>query len=90
MSFSRVAKMASLPTRDAPPPLSSLSPRTTPSADYDRNGRLGLIELTRVIELYNTRSGTSRTGEYSVIEGSEDGFTPGSGISTLPAQVPAP
>jgi hypothetical protein len=60
------------------------------SADYDRNGRLGLIELTRVIELYNTRSGTSRTGEYSVQEGTEDGFAPGSGITTPKAQIPAP
>ncbi len=47
------------------------------SADTDRNGKLGLLELTRVIELYNTRSGTTRTGQYHVQSGTEDGFAPG-------------
>ncbi len=47
------------------------------AADSDRNGRIGLVELTRVIELYNYRVGTSRTGEYHVQAGSEDGFNPG-------------
>jgi hypothetical protein len=47
------------------------------SADTNRDGRIGLLELTRVIELYNYRSGTSRTGQYHVQEGTEDGFAPG-------------
>jgi hypothetical protein len=47
------------------------------SADSDRDGRIGLIELTRVIELYNTRSGTARTGDYHAAGGTEDGFAPG-------------
>jgi hypothetical protein len=47
------------------------------SADTNRDGFLNLLELTRVIELYNTRSGTSRTGQYHVQNGSEDGFGPG-------------
>lgn len=47
------------------------------SADSDRDGRLTLVELTRVIELYNTRSGTTRTGQYHVQAGTEDGFAPG-------------
>jgi hypothetical protein len=51
------------------------------SADTDGNGRIGLIELTRVIELFNTRNGTSRTGRYSVATTSEDGFAP-DGVST--------
>jgi hypothetical protein len=38
---------------------------------------LSLAELTRVIELYNYRSGTVRTGQYHVLAGSEDGFAPG-------------
>ncbi|MFM1749317.1 MAG: hypothetical protein RLZZ188_2983 [Verrucomicrobiota bacterium] len=47
------------------------------SADTDRDGKLSLMELTRVIELYNTRSGTTRTGEYRESDGTEDGFAPG-------------
>jgi hypothetical protein len=44
------------------------------SADTNRDYRLGLLELTRVIELYNTRNGTSRTGCYKIEDGSEDGY----------------
>jgi hypothetical protein len=47
------------------------------SGDTNRDGRIGLLELTRVIELYNTRSGGSRTGQYKVRAGTEDGFDPG-------------
>jgi hypothetical protein len=47
------------------------------SADSNRDGRLRLVELTRVIELFNTRFGTTRTGAYRVLAGSEDGFAPG-------------
>ena len=47
------------------------------SADTNRDARLSLVELTRVIELFNTRSGTARTGEYHVLAGTEDGFAPG-------------
>ena len=42
-----------------------------------RDGAIDLFELTRVIELYNTRSGTVRTGAYHVQAGSEDGFAAG-------------
>lgn len=42
-----------------------------------RDGGLNLLELTRVIELYNYRSGTVRTGQYHVQAGTEDGFAPG-------------
>jgi Immunoglobulin domain len=46
------------------------------SADTNRDFRLSLVELLRVIELYNTRNGTVRTGAYSVDAGNlEDGFT---------------
>ncbi len=48
------------------------------SADTNRDARLNLVELTRVIELYNTRSTASgspvRTGAYRVQQGTEDGF----------------
>jgi hypothetical protein len=47
------------------------------AADTSRDGKLNLIELTRVIELYNFRSGTIRTGQYHVQAGTEDGFAPG-------------
>jgi hypothetical protein len=47
------------------------------SADSNRDGRIGLLELTRVIELYNYRAGTGRTGQYRVQAGTEDGFDPG-------------
>jgi hypothetical protein len=47
------------------------------SADSDRNGRLSLSELTRVIELYNYRVGTIRTGDYHVHPDSEDGYNSG-------------
>ena len=47
------------------------------SADTDLDGKLSLMELTRVIELYNARSGTTRTGDYRESEGTEDGFAPG-------------
>lgn len=44
------------------------------SADTTRDGRLNLVELTRVIELYNVRAGTVRTGLYKIQPGTEDGF----------------
>ena len=47
------------------------------SADTNRDGQIGLIELTRVIELYNYRAATVRTGHYHVQSGTEDGFAPG-------------
>jgi hypothetical protein len=49
------------------------------SADSNRDGKISLTELTRVIELYNYRSGTTRTGEYkpAPAAGTEDGFAPG-------------
>ncbi len=49
------------------------------SADSNRNGELSLTELLRVIELYNTRAGTTRTGRYHVSPGTEDGFASGPG-----------
>jgi hypothetical protein len=46
------------------------------SADYNRDGRIDADELLRVIELFNSRSGTVRTGAYRVEAGTEDGFAP--------------
>ena len=46
------------------------------SADTDANGRLSLFELTRVIELYNARNGSVRTGAYQLDATTEDGFAP--------------
>ena len=47
------------------------------SADSNRNATISLFELTRVIELFNARAGTARTGAYHAFSGSEDGFEPG-------------
>jgi hypothetical protein len=48
------------------------------SGDTNTDARLGLIELTRVIELFNARIGTTRTGAYRVATTpTEDGFAPG-------------
>lgn len=47
------------------------------AADSNRDGKVSLVELTRVIELYNYRSGTTRTGQYKPQSGTEDGFAPG-------------
>jgi hypothetical protein len=47
------------------------------SADQNRDGIISLLELTRVIELYNYRSGTARTGQFHLQAGTEDGFAPG-------------
>jgi uncharacterized delta-60 repeat protein len=56
------------------------STTTTPTrfhaADMNRDGQIGLSELLRVIELYNTRSGTTRTGRYRVQPDTADGFSP--------------
>ena len=46
-------------------------------ADTNQDGVIGLFELTRLIELYNTRNGTVRTGKYRTQGGTEDGFAPG-------------
>lgn len=57
------------------------------SADTNRDRRLSLLELTRVIELYATRSGSVRTGSYSVQPSGEDGFAPAPerAVGTRPA-----
>ena len=52
------------------------------TADTDHNWAISLLELTRVIELYNYRSGGQRTGEYHAVAGTEDGFGPGPGSHT--------
>lgn len=46
-------------------------------ADVDHDGKLSLGELLRVIELYNTRAGSVRTGAYHPLAGTSDGFGPG-------------
>lgn len=49
------------------------------SSDYDpADGSISLFELLRIIELYNYRNGSVRTGEYHIETGTEDGFAPGS------------
>jgi hypothetical protein len=55
------------------------------SADEGHAGTIDLSNLTRVIELYNTRSGSIRTGCYLTDESSEDGFNPDTSRSTSAA-----
>jgi hypothetical protein len=73
-----------------PDPLNIEAGATLHSADLDQNLQLNLSELLRVIELYNTRFGTSRTGRYQADQGSSDGFAPdatsGSGEPTTLTQ----
>jgi uncharacterized delta-60 repeat protein len=52
------------------------------SADTNRDGRIDVSELSRVILLYNfVRNGT-RTGEYHPEVGTDDGFAPGAATSS--------
>jgi photosystem II stability/assembly factor-like uncharacterized protein len=62
---------ASAPSRTA------AAPATPHTADTNADGRLSLMELTRVIELFNTRSGTTRHGLYRSDATTIDGFAPG-------------
>ncbi|MBI4657250.1 MAG: hypothetical protein HY735_00115, partial [Verrucomicrobia bacterium] len=47
------------------------------SADTDKNWKIALTEVLRVIGLFNYRSGTTRTGEYHEQAGTVDGYAPG-------------
>ena len=74
----------------APDPLPVPEGPAYHSADINRDRKLSLLELTRVIELYSTRYGTARSGGYSVQPSGEDGFAPaperpGSAKTTLSA-----
>jgi hypothetical protein len=61
-----------------------VSPAVTHSADSNRDGKISLLELTRVIELYNTRNGTIRTGCYAVAQSvTEDGYSIDFGRNSL-------
>ncbi len=62
------------------------------TADTDGDGKISLFELLRVIQLYNTRSNTVRSGAYRVDPAGEDGFAPDftrSGTATLPSYCSA-
>lgn len=52
-----------------------VAPAPLHAADTDGDLRLSLFELTRVIELYNARNGTVRTGAYLLQSDTEDGFS---------------
>lgn len=52
------------------------------AADPDSNWHISLLELTRVIEIYNTMNGASRTGVYHTQAGTEDGYATGAGTIT--------
>jgi len=52
------------------------------SADVNRDGVISFTEFNRVLELYNYRSGTTRTGEYHEDETTYSGYAPGPGSIT--------
>ncbi len=66
-SLTRTATPAALPLGSA---------RRYHSVDTNRDMRISLFELLRIIELYNVRAGTVRTGRYADAPGSEDSFAP--------------
>ncbi|GAB5559106.1 MAG: hypothetical protein SynsKO_07530 [Synoicihabitans sp.] len=61
--------------------VNGVDPETNPTsfhdADTNQDSQLDLSELLRVIEIYNTRDGTTRTGQYHPDSTTEDGFAPG-------------
>jgi hypothetical protein len=59
------------------------------SADTNQDGRISLLDLLRVIELYNFVSDQVRTGEYHRSPESEDGFASGVGATVISAAIPA-
>jgi len=61
----------------APDPTAGTTQSSFHAADFNLDSKISLSELLRVIELYNTRSGTTRTGKYHIESGTEDGFAPG-------------
>jgi len=60
----------------APDPTAGTTQSSFHAADFNQDSKISLSELLRVIELYNTRSGTTRTGDYHIESGTEDGFAP--------------
>lgn len=52
------------------------------SADTNHDSRIDLVELTRMIQLYNVSVGTNRTGDYHSAATTEDGFALGAGPIT--------
>ncbi|MBT7057313.1 MAG: hypothetical protein HN976_19625, partial [Lentisphaerae bacterium] len=55
-------------------------------APTEPNWRLSQDELMRVIQLYNYRSGATRTGEYRRQDRTEDGYAPGSSARRSPSR----
>jgi hypothetical protein len=53
------------------------------SADTNRDRRISVPEITRVMQLYNSLNGATRTGEYHTQTGTEDGYAPGPGAITV-------
>jgi len=72
----------------APDPL-RLTAVSHHSADVNRDFRVSLLELTRVIELYNTRYGGIRTGAYREEPAGEDGYAPAPELSLIGLPLPA-
>jgi len=52
---------------------------STHAGDSDGDWRIGLPELLRMVELFNTTEGSIRTGAYHSDNAAADGFAPGAG-----------
>lgn len=66
-----------LDTMVNPDPLTVPVAPATHDADFDQDNKFSLSELLRVIELYNTKEGTKRTGIYHPDGDGVDGFATG-------------
>ncbi|MFM8619583.1 MAG: hypothetical protein ACKOE8_12775, partial [Opitutaceae bacterium] len=83
-SFTLFAQAYGIGGQGIPEPIVFAVASNAHSADSDKNFKFSLLELTRVIELYNTRNGTTRTGCYAVASTStEDGFNPDADRNSL-------
>jgi uncharacterized delta-60 repeat protein len=71
----------------APDPLRAVPFEMRHTADTDFDGRISLTELTRVIELFNSRNASARTGCYRNDPLTEDGFAADSGRAPGPVTL---
>lgn len=88
ISATAIVRFQSLPEVSfllKPEPL-LLSPSLYHTADTNKDWRIGVAELLRVIELYETRHEGSRTGAYRVDDTAIDGFAPDASVAALTAR----
>lgn len=87
--FAATSSVGTLDGMVTPDPLGLSKAAETHTADTDRNLQIDLSELLRVITLYNTRTGTTRTGRHKVDVSTTDGFAPDTSAGTTQASFHA-